>query len=97
MSKASERIIKSAQETTGGADSLFVDGHEYVPKAELDALRAENERLREVVNNVADCLEECMIAEYSEQKLAYPHNQQKYENDMEPIKAARAALTKGEG
>lgn len=64
---------------------------------ERDALREENKRLREVVGIVTDCLEECVIADYPEYKLAYPHNQQRYENDMEPVREARAVLTdKGE-
>ena len=56
------------------------------------AVVAERDKLKSLLKIVTDCLEDCVKAEYPPHLLEYPHNRQKFQNDMEPVKAARAVL-----
>lgn len=60
MSKAGEKLIRAAQEAravaAGGipAARITIDGHTYVPIAEIERLTAEIERLRAALKPFAD-------------------------------------------
>jgi len=61
---------------------------------ELRALRAENERLWEALEEVASDLEVEVNARYSgaEEAAKYPTTKRRYERDMAPVERARALL-----
>lgn len=57
--------------------------------------RADAARIRALESALLECaddLEARIDAEYTIAMMAYPHNQQRYAREMEPVKAARTAL-----
>lgn len=61
--------------------------------AERDALKLENDALTSGLEAVTNDLECEIKANYPEYMLAYPHNKQSYDNDMEIVLDAKELLS----
>jgi len=61
---------------------------------QLAALKSENEKLRGALKDCADDLEQYVDHCYANTRQ-YPGMERRYQRDIEPVKAARAALAKG--
>lgn len=75
----------------------FID-HIAVLKSEYDALQAENAALRAEVERLRELLKECAdeaegwIEDYYKDTKDYPSEMRRYERDIDPIRRARTAM-----
>lgn len=60
--------------------------------AEIAALKAENDRLRELLRECSDELEAEVNAHYGGTQHDYPSEKRRYDRDMDPVIRARSAL-----
>lgn len=79
-----------------GANAVFIAAAPAMAD-QIEALQAENARLRELLAECAADLEGELYAHYSPESLDHPAMRDRYERDIQPVRLARAALKDGEG